>query len=723
MQQRLIKKLQNGQTIPDMIDGPLTLEQIPTKNQLRIIDNYSPNYNYIVEGDKIYYSKKGQPYWRDMSNNDTARRNLYEFLNNKYQFRGYEDEEKDIYAAIQEGTYNYNDRNKKPKAKDAPPIDISSLLITNQQNSPQVKYFSVGPILGPVQSSKLNKESKQNKESKSTKKSKTIPIITGSTAGPTIRPSIQIKPKNNDNSDEENGVDILDLAKNGISRKLKLWFGIGNDDPEIELEPVQIGDYKIATDISITGDTIPIPKDSRKYFIPENLNASEYTFGFRNRGDYNPIVGTQGAVITAFHPFKLYDDLTQPKRQNANFIGIDKNGNLKAGTWDIFGPGDYLTTTFQNNIIGPKRDENGNLVWKSDKAHGNSRYNVPVMLIQNEDGTISEGSLNILSNYQQQKGTKFGAVSGGRIVVKLPDNSYRILSGSVEKVLADMEQLKEQYNLPYLNIFTLDNGSYNRGLRTRDKVLTSNDLYWYDSQNNGDSGNFLYLIPKSQPTQFKSDSTFYNRGLARTEQDASYQSGHPLQNEMKGIVLHHTAYDGQGKDVMGSIVGNWARQRSGNAASAQVIIDKDGTRYVITEPNDVAFHAGASVWNQGDSLRTNVNDFMTGIEFQGDTNRQDLTDAQIQSAVEYLRPIIQKYRIPLDQITTHEVIRSLFNQYAQEKGLKTAPSKSDVNQRNYQRVIQALIDSGVYYKAHKRGGELKLIKKYKNEKITIKNSN
>ena len=114
-----------------MFDGPLTLEQIPTKNQLRIIDNYSPNYNYIVEGDKIYYSKKGQPYWRDMSNNDTARRNLYEFLNNKYQFKGYEDGEKDIYAAIQEGTYNYNDRNKKPKAKDASPIDISSLLITN----------------------------------------------------------------------------------------------------------------------------------------------------------------------------------------------------------------------------------------------------------------------------------------------------------------------------------------------------------------------------------------------------------------------------------------------------------------------------------------------------------------------------------------------------------------------------------------------------------------
>lgn len=37
---------------------PYTLNQIPTKNKIIIIDNYSPNYNYIVEDDKIYYAKK-----------------------------------------------------------------------------------------------------------------------------------------------------------------------------------------------------------------------------------------------------------------------------------------------------------------------------------------------------------------------------------------------------------------------------------------------------------------------------------------------------------------------------------------------------------------------------------------------------------------------------------------------------------------------------------------
>jgi AmpD protein len=87
-----------------------------------------------------------------------------------------------------------------------------------------------------------------------------------------------------------------------------------------------------------------------------------------------------------------------------------------------------------------------------------------------------------------------------------------------------------------------------------------------------------------------------------------------------------------------------------NQASSHVVIGYDGTRKVLANPTDVTFHAGASVWNN----RDNVNDFMLGIEFQGDTNRKDLTEDQIKSAVEYLKPIIKKHNISLENITTHE---------------------------------------------------------------------
>lgn len=79
-----------------------TLSEIPTKNKLQIIDNYSPKYNYIVEGDKIYYSIKGRDYWVDISSNSTARKNLLEFLSKNYDFKGYEDGEKEyiIYLRV-----------------------------------------------------------------------------------------------------------------------------------------------------------------------------------------------------------------------------------------------------------------------------------------------------------------------------------------------------------------------------------------------------------------------------------------------------------------------------------------------------------------------------------------------------------------------------------------------------------------------------------------------
>lgn len=80
---------------------PLKLSQIPTRNKLIVIDNYSPSFNYIVEDDKVYYSKKGNnDYWVDISENDKARENLYRFLNDKYDFRGYDDREKEIYGLI-----------------------------------------------------------------------------------------------------------------------------------------------------------------------------------------------------------------------------------------------------------------------------------------------------------------------------------------------------------------------------------------------------------------------------------------------------------------------------------------------------------------------------------------------------------------------------------------------------------------------------------------------
>lgn len=92
--------VRSKQKAPYILDKTFTFKEIPTKNKIHIIDNYSPNYNYIVEGDKMYSSKKGQDHWIDISDNDKARANLYNFLGTKYNFKGYEDDEKEIWNQI-----------------------------------------------------------------------------------------------------------------------------------------------------------------------------------------------------------------------------------------------------------------------------------------------------------------------------------------------------------------------------------------------------------------------------------------------------------------------------------------------------------------------------------------------------------------------------------------------------------------------------------------------
>ena len=103
--------------IPEKFDKPLKFNELPTNNRISIIDDYSPYYNYIVEGDKIYYSRKGHnDYWVDISDNDVARKNLHKHIGSKYNYRGYEDNEREIGKQIAANTYNYKEA-IKPKGK------------------------------------------------------------------------------------------------------------------------------------------------------------------------------------------------------------------------------------------------------------------------------------------------------------------------------------------------------------------------------------------------------------------------------------------------------------------------------------------------------------------------------------------------------------------------------------------------------------------------------
>ena len=114
--------------------------------------------------------------------------------------------------------------------------------------------------------------------------------------------------------------------------------------------------------------------------------------------------------------------------------------------------------------------------------------------------------------------------------------------------------------------------------------------------------------------------------------------------------------------------------------SSHVVIGFDGTRQVYAKPNQVTFHAGESKFNG----RDNVNDFMMGVEFQGDTGKKPLTEHQVSSFIEYIRPILIKYNIPMENIVSHAQI---------------APGrKPDISANEYKRIITTLLKKNIYSK-------------------------
>lgn len=147
-------------------------------------------------------------------------------------------------------------------------------------------------------------------------------------------------------------------------------------------------------------------------------------------------------------------------------------------------------------------------------------------------------------------------------------------------------------------------------------------------------------------------------------------------NEVKGVVLHHTGEPTVEESL--EILSSPERQ-----VSTHVVIDTDGTRYVMADPNVVTFHAGLSMLNDME----HCNYCTIGIEFQGNTLVAPLTNEQVASAIEYLLPIMEEYHIPLTNIVTHEMVR---NAYRKKYPNKRCDIKVDITTDEYYHFMRVL---------------------------------
>lgn len=155
-------------------------------------------------------------------------------------------------------------------------------------------------------------------------------------------------------------------------------------------------------------------------------------------------------------------------------------------------------------------------------------------------------------------------------------------------------------------------------------------------------------------------------------------------NQVVGVVLHHTAEPTVEKSL--EILSSPKKK-----VGTHVVIDTDGTRYLMAEPEVATYHAGWSILNGQEGC----NYCTVGIEFQGNTLVEPLTEDQIASGIEYLLPIIAKYNIPLENIVTHEMVRTA---YKQKYPQKRCSGKVDITQIEYVRFMKSLRSAWDNYK-------------------------
>lgn len=152
-------------------------------------------------------------------------------------------------------------------------------------------------------------------------------------------------------------------------------------------------------------------------------------------------------------------------------------------------------------------------------------------------------------------------------------------------------------------------------------------------------------------------------------------------NDVQGIVLHHTATV-HTKSTVYVLCDSLDVD-----ASCHVLIAPNGTRYVLAPPTAITWHAGYSMLNG----RENCNDFTIGIEFMGNTLEAPLTKRQINSAIEYIIPIMKEYGIPKKNIVTHELVRrNWMLQHPDLVAKRGVAAKLDITPEEYDRFMSKL---------------------------------
>jgi len=143
-------------------------------------------------------------------------------------------------------------------------------------------------------------------------------------------------------------------------------------------------------------------------------------------------------------------------------------------------------------------------------------------------------------------------------------------------------------------------------------------------------------------------------------QNSNYSETIKLSNQTNGkyaqsikpeaIVLHHTSGNYEGSIAWTNRVFNEKGKRL--YGSYHCIVARDGRRTITNSDTNRAYHAGPSIFKG----KTNLNNWSLGVAWERDTYSEPLSNAAIESALEYILPRMKKWGITPDNVTDHRTV-------------------------------------------------------------------
>lgn len=175
-------------------------------------------------------------------------------------------------------------------------------------------------------------------------------------------------------------------------------------------------------------------------------------------------------------------------------------------------------------------------------------------------------------------------------------------------------------------------------------------------------------LPLSSPNTPKKMPNKYPETIA-----LSAQTNGPYARKIvpKAIVMHDTEGNYNGSIDWTSRINN---PSTGERlyASYHCIIARDGRRTITNRDDNRAYHAGASSFKG----MTSLNNWAIGVAFERSSYTEPLQAAAIESAIEYIVPLMKKWNITPDMVTDHRTI---------------APNrKKDLNPKEFAKFHEAL---------------------------------